>query len=408
MLSLNAHGNGIRLRRLSASSRRTSVISPERSSSALPVWANSRFQDARRGFASAALHMVGRAQLLGSIFPTRKATEMFQPKRRATILGSAFTMLLAMSAVACGVPNSAEAPSASTRSSEPASPAGPASGTGSASPTATGNATELCGPGSSINFDRSAFQASPTIDNKWFPLKPGARYTTTGTVKSAEGTTERKVIHTVTGLTKVIDGVKTLVMWDRDYSDGVLVESELAFFAQTGAGAVWLFGEYPEEYENGKFTGAPSTFIHGISEAQAGIAMPDQPRTGTPEYVQAHAPAVDFLDCGKVASENERVCVPTGCYDDVLVIDEHNPLEPAVGHQRKYYSAGTGLVKVTAVGGADQETLDLVKIEQLTEAQLNEANELALKLDEHAYQVNKTDYARTPHAETAAPGAGGY
>ena len=114
---------------------------------------------------------------------------------------------------------------------------------------------ELCGPGSEIDFDPWEFPASPKIDNKWFPLKPGMQYTTDGTVTSAEGTSAHKVVHTVTGLTKVIDGVNTLVMWDRDYSDGELAESELAFFAQSKDGDVWLFGEYPEEYENGEVCG---------------------------------------------------------------------------------------------------------------------------------------------------------
>jgi hypothetical protein len=196
-------------------------------------------------------------------------------------------------------------------------------------------------------------------------------------------------------------------MWDRDYADGALVESELAFFAQDNSGTVWLFGEYPEEFENDKFIGAPNTFIHGIDESQAGIAMLDDPKMDTPAYVQAHAPSVDFLDCGEVFKQNERVCVPTGCYEDVLVIDEHNPLEPAVGHQRKFYSAGTGLVKVTAEGGADQETLDLAKIEQLTDAKLAEVHKEALKLDEHGYTVSKEVYAKTPRAEVTTKTAGG-
>ena len=231
------------------------------------------------------------------------------------------------------------------------------------------------------------------------------QYTTTGTVTSAEGTIERTVTHTVTGLTKVVDGVKTQVLWDRDYADGELVESELAFFAQSNNGDVWLFGEYPEEFENGEFIGAPNTFLSGLSGAQAGLAMHAEPRTGTPGYVQAHAPAVQFLDCGVVVQENQPTCVPTGCYDDVLVIDEHNPLEPAVGHQQKFYSAGTGLVKVTAVGGDQQETLDLVKTEQFSDAQLKEVNQEALVLDTHAYEVN-ADYAQTPKAEIATETSG--
>lgn len=345
---------------------------------------------------------------------------MFQLHKPPSAPGSALVLLLALTTVTSCAAQQNTTPQATSGSAVPTatsasaaaseSPTGSAA-SGSASPGTTGSAgaDELCGPGSAINFDPSQFQSSPNVDNKWFPLKPGMQYTTTGNVKSAEETKKRTVVHTVTGLTKVIDGVKTQVMWDRDYANDELVESELAFFAQTNSGTVWLFGEYPEEYENGKFTGAPSTFIHSLDEAQAGIAMQADPQTSAPSYVQAHAPSVDFLDCGQVIKQNDHVCVATGCYDDVLVIDERNPLEPAVGHQRKFYSAGTGLVKVTAVGGADQETLDLVKIEQLTDAKLKEVNQEALKLDTHAYQVSKNVYAKTDKAEVAAAAStGGY
>ncbi|BAS17853.1 conserved hypothetical protein [Arthrobacter sp. Hiyo8] len=330
---------------------------------------------------------------------------MFQPSKRLTALGSALVLFLAMSAVAsCSGPSGTPSPATSNGPLT-----GPTSGSAppTATPTATTDAAEFCGAGSAIHYDRSAFQPAPRIDNKWFPLKPGMQYTTKGMVKSADGTTERTVVHSVTGLTKVIDGVKTLVMWDRDYYDGQLVESELAFFAQTEKGAVWLFGEYPEEYENGTFTGAPRTFIHGISKAQAGIAMQDQPVTGTPGYVQAHAPDVGFLDCGTVFKQHERVCVPAACYDDVLTVDEYNPLEPSVGHQQKLYSAGTGLVKVTAIGGADQESLDLIKAEALADSALTEINRQALELDGHAYQVSASVYGTTPRAEVATPGSSG-
>ena len=276
--------------------------------------------------------------------------------------------------------------------------------TTAATATAASGPKELCGRGSAIDFDPWEFPASPKINNKWFPLKPGMQYTTDGTVTSADGTTAHKVVHTVTGLTKVIDGVNTLVMWDRDYSDGELAESELAFFAQSEDNNVWLFGEYPEEFENGKFVGAPSTFISGIAKAQAGIAMQARPRTGTPAYVQAYAPQVDFLDCGDVIKTNQHVCVPTGCYDDVLVIDEYNPLDPpSAGHQRKFYSAGTGLIQVTAAGGDQQETMDLVKIRRLSDEQLSKVNEQAMELDKRAYKVSKDVYAKTPPAVEVAP-----
>ena len=278
-----------------------------------------------------------------------------------------------------------------------------ATATAAAAPAAT-STKELCGPGSVLRFNRSAFPAKPNIDNQWLRLRPGMQYTTTGKVVSPEGTTVRKVVSTVTGLTKVIDGVKTIVVWDRDYSDGELVESELAFFAQTERGTVWLFGEYPEEYENGKLVGAPSTFISGIDRARAGIAMQAEPHRNTPAYVQAYAPTVDFLDCGDVKYKHQRVCVPTGCYNDVMVIDEFNPLEPpSAGHQRKYYSAGTGLIKVTAVGGEDREFLDLVKVTRLTSEVLSRINARALELDRRGYKVSKDVYAKTPRAVVSKP-----
>ncbi|WP_026266376.1 hypothetical protein [Arthrobacter sp. 131MFCol6.1] len=278
-----------------------------------------------------------------------------------------------------------------------------AAATAAAAPAAT-STKELCGPGSVLRFNRSAFPAKPNIDNQWLRLRPGMQYTTTGKVISPDGTTTRTVVSTVTGLTKVIDGVKTIVVWDRDYSDGELVESELAFFAQTEKGTVWLFGEYPEEYENGKLVGAPSTFISGIDRARAGIAMQAKPHRNTPAYVQAYAPTVDFLDCGDVFAKNQRVCVPTGCYNDVLVIDEFNPLDPpSAGHQRKFYSAGTGLIKVTAVGGEDQEFMDLVKITRLTSAVLDRINTRALELDSRGYTVSKDVYAKTPRAVVRTP-----
>ena len=270
--------------------------------------------------------------------------------------------------------------------------------------TAATSGRELCGPGSAIDFDRDEYPSSPRIDNQWFPLRPGMQFTTTGKVTDADGTKAHTVVHTVTGLTKVIDGVKTLVMWDRDYSDGVLAESELAFFAQSDDGDVWLFGEYPEEYEDGKLIGAPSTFISGIDGAQAGIAMQARPHRNSPAYVQAYAPKVDFLDCGDVLYKHLRVCVPTGCYNDVMVIDEYNPLEPpSAGHQRKYYSAGTGLVKVTAASGDSQEFMDLVKIKKLSRSALADVNAQALKLDRRGYTVSKDVYAKTPRAVVAYP-----
>jgi hypothetical protein len=143
--------------------------------------------------------------------------------------------------------------------------------------------------GSAEDFERARFDDPTHIDNKWLPLKPGTQLILEGSAIVDEGGRQtRRVVTTVTDLSKVIDGVRTLVIWERDYTAGQLSEPELAFFAQDNAGNVWLVGEYPEEYENGKFDKAPA-WISGQKGARAGITMPAEPRQGAPDYAQGFA-----------------------------------------------------------------------------------------------------------------------
>ena len=81
---------------------------------------------------------------------------------------------------------------------------------------------------------------------------------------------------TVTDVTKVIQGVRAVVVWDVDLDQSSrrsAQESELSFWAQDDAGNVWNMGEYPEEFPSGVFAGAPSTWLAGFDEAQPGVHM---------------------------------------------------------------------------------------------------------------------------------------
>ena len=102
---------------------------------------------------------------------------------------------------------------------------------------------------SAEDFERAQFDDPTHIDNKWLPLKPGTQLVYEGSaIVDEEGRQTRRVVTTVTDLSKVIDGVRTLVISEKDYTAGQLSEPELAFFAQDNAGNVWLVGEYPEYY----------------------------------------------------------------------------------------------------------------------------------------------------------------
>ena len=65
------------------------------------------------------------------------------------------------------------------------------------------------------------------------------------------------MVFTVSDMVKEVNGVQAVVIWDRDYTEGELVEEEIAFFAQDHDGNVWHLGQYPEEFENGKLHKSP-------------------------------------------------------------------------------------------------------------------------------------------------------
>jgi hypothetical protein len=260
-------------------------------------------------------------------------------------------------------------------------------------------ATAAAGPeqATAKDYDRRRFSHPTRVDNKWFPLVPGRQFVYEGRANRGDGRRPHRVLFTVTDLTKVIDGVRTRVIWDRDVNAGTLREGELAFMAQDDDGNVWNFGEYPEEYARGRFHGAPDTWVVGRAGARAGIGMRARPRTRTSSYLQGWAPRIDFADRAKVIRTGGRTCVPRRCYRDVVEIDEWNPDEPGA-HQSKFYAPGVGNVRVGAAGGDEQEVLALTEVRRLGRRALARVRRQALVLERRAYRVHPHLYGGTPPA----------
>jgi hypothetical protein len=252
------------------------------------------------------------------------------------------------------------------------------------------------------DFDGDNFDNSAQVDNKWHPLAPGTQFTYEGRSNRGFGRLPHRVIFTVTDLTKEINGVRSVVLWDRDINAGKLLEGELAFHAQDNDGNVWLLGEYPEEYKGGKVAGAPDTWLAGVGDAQAGVLMRADPRVGTSSYRQGLVPSIEFGDVAKVIKTGQRNCVPVGCYENVLVTDETNPYEEADGHQLKYYAPGVGNIRAAPRGGKEKEVLVLIDVRKLGPKALAKVRREALKLDKRAYRVRKDVYRRTAPAERRA------
>jgi hypothetical protein len=255
------------------------------------------------------------------------------------------------------------------------------------------------------NVAGDTFSDPVRIDNRWFPLTPGTQFILGGRANRGQGRLRHRVVFTVTDLTKVINGVRNLVLWDRDYNAGRLQEAEITFHAQDDEGKVWNFGEYPEEYKGGKFAGAPDTWIGGTAGARQGILMLADARVGTPSYLQGWAPAIEFADRARVYRTGRRNCVPLACYENVLVTDEWNPAEPGA-HQRKYYAPGVGNIRVGAAGDDEEgETLVLVTVRHLSSGAMATVRRQALKLDARAYRTKPDVYGHTPPAKRMDPAA---
>lgn len=250
------------------------------------------------------------------------------------------------------------------------------------------------------DYSPDRFGDSANVDHRWYPLKPGTRLDYRGSSLEDGERLRHGVTIIVTDLTKVVDGVKNVVVWERDYADGELVETELALFAQDKDGNIWHMGEYPEEWEDGQFAKAPA-WVHGLHGATAGITIPGTPKVGTPDYAQGYAPPpISWADRGRVYKTGQKTCVPEACFADVVVIEE---FERSVPHafQDKYYAPGVGVVRVGWRGKNDdsKEVLELVDRRTLTPQEMDEVRADARALEARAYRISKDVFGRTARSQ---------
>jgi len=246
-----------------------------------------------------------------------------------------------------------------------------------------------------LEIDPNNFDNSTVIDNEWWPLTPGTRLVYEGfTVENGEKV-PHSVEDTVTDLTKVINGVRTLVSLEKDFSDGEMIETEIVFHAQDNDGNVWHLGQLRETYDEVEFVGGRVWFVGVPEGAKAGIRMQADPQLGTPSYSQGFAPVpFAWTDRARVYQMGQKTTVATGSYDDVMVIQEADQeTEPGV-FQLKYYARGVGVVRIGFLGDdPEQEEMELVEITKLSPEELAEARAEALAVEQRAYMYSLTSPA---------------
>jgi hypothetical protein len=201
-----------------------------------------------------------------------------------------------------------------------------------------------------VELDPAEFTSE--IDNLWMPLRVGSRWVYRET--DGEGG-EQTVEVTVLDETREVMGIEVRVVHDLVTEDGEPVEDTRDWYAQDADGNVWYFGEDTKELENGKVATTAGSWEAGVDGAQPGILVPAEPEDGM-TYRQEHYEG-EAEDAAEVLSLDEKVEVPFGSYDGVLMTKDYTPLEPEI-LEHKFYARGVGMVLALAIsGGSDREEL---------------------------------------------------
>ena len=151
------------------------------------------------------------------------------------------------------------------------------------------------------------------------------------------------MIITVLDETRMVDGVETRVVEERETKGGNLIEVSRNYFAiSKRTNDVFYFGEDVDIYKDGKVVSHSGAWLSGVNGARFGLFIPGQPSVNA-RYYQEVAPGV-AMDRVEIISLTETVKTPAGEFKNCLKIKETTPLEPGVTDY-KYYTPGIGLVQ---------------------------------------------------------------
>lgn len=189
-----------------------------------------------------------------------------------------------------------------------------------------------------------------TIDNPFWPLTPGATY-------EFEGAGERNTV-AVTSKRRMVMGVSTVVVSDKVYAGGKLMEDTSDYYAQDRAGNVWYFGEATLSFEDDPAGDPAGSWEGGVDGAQPGIVMLAEPFGGDVYRQEFYAGEAE--DLALVRHANGSITVPAGSFTDLLVTEEWSPLEPDI-IELKYYARGIGVVAERQIFGG-KDLVELVKV----------------------------------------------
>ena len=185
------------------------------------------------------------------------------------------------------------------------------------------------------------FPSPLTSTNPYFPIIVDYQWTLEG----VEDGVPVKLLMTVLDETRVIDGITTRVVEEREWEDEELSEVSWNYFAEAADGSVCYFGEDVDDIEEGEvFDHEGRWCAEDIPDRnKAGIIMPADPRPGM-TFQNEDAPEDGAVDEAKIVGSGP-VTVPyngSTTFTETIRFREFNPEEREKGYKVFATDAGFG------------------------------------------------------------------
>jgi len=181
--------------------------------------------------------------------------------------------------------------------------------------------------------DRS--QLASVGRNPYFILEPGYSLV-------LEAGPSRMVV-TVLDETRVVDGVETRAVEERETWKGQVTELSRNFLAiHKQTHDVLQFGEEVSNFRNGKVVNRAGTWMAGVGHARAGLVLPGQVRVGY-RYYEEQAPGVT-MDRAEIVSVTLTQRTPAGTFENCVRTQVTSPMSPG-DKEYRCYAPGIGLVQ---------------------------------------------------------------
>ncbi len=210
--------------------------------------------------------------------------------------------------------------------------------------------------------DPANFPTSTTIDNPFFPLKPGTTFVYEG--QTADGF--EHVEFAVTHATRTIMNIPCVEVHDVRKVAGKVLEDTRDWFAQDKFGNVWYLGENTALVDGlalvdgGLPTDLSGSWTTGVDGAEPGFVMEGHPTVG--DFYRQEFLVGEAEDLAEVKSLSASEHVPaTTCTNECLETEESSTLAPG-DVEHKFYKMNVGNILTIDFAANPPERSELVQI----------------------------------------------